>query len=751
MTASYISEKFDIGILRQDGSTKIGLMLKRDKNDTPSYQVFDDEYLAQQYFTGEASYASLPPEKELVMRQDDWRSGLGLEFYDSSDPKRYHKSTMDLRWRGVAMAGVTSTAIAMPAPPSLSPGGVSSLNAYWTTGDHSVAATTWAATWAGRRFTFSATNASSDTGNGTVTAYIVAGGVAFTGNTVTIGDTSTVTGTIPSGSTNLVCGVTIGVENTTVSGSTVSATNTAIGAGTCIADFNSLLYFSFGVYLYKLNVTGDGFTLVAELWAAITDLATFTVSGTPYLFIAVGLSNTYCYMGTNQIIVVSTAAVTQFSYFVNNISAAGAATMWGSDGVNTIRSTTNPLNGGVAWSGQTVVDVSYETITGLHSLAGALYISKTDNMYYLTSAGAVQYDLAPELSNLTRYSTNGKNTISWLGNLYMPYGDYSLLESNSGVNTWVSPTESVTNASEYGGQVFALAGDDAFLYAITDNSTKVEVLAGRWETIEGNTTWVWHCINETTLTGCSKAHVSVVYQKRLWFLSTSSSDSVYYIALPISYTDPQTYTNRNFLTGTTMETPWLHGNFKSTVKGYTKLELVMGHTFNAGVYFTVKYKKLGDSSWTTIGDFTGSTTSMTQSRYIPVDSSLNNPTATMFKLQFTAVTNSTSTTPALLAYHLTGVLYPNQREIITCKVVCSNEIQLKDGTIDHGSYDTIIATLDEARAAQYPITIYDINGNTQRVKMLSTENTPRWTITRNEKTRTFEREYNLLMQIIPLS
>ena len=206
MTASYISEKFDIGILRQDGSTKIGLMLKRDKNDTPSYQVFDDEYLAQQYFTGEASYASLPPEKELVMRQDDWRSGLGLEFYDSSDPKRYHKSTMDLRWRGVAMAGVTSTAIAMPAPPTLSPGGVSSLNAYWTTGDHSVAATTWAATWAGRRFTFSATNASSDTGNGTVTAYIVAGGVAFTGNTVTIGDTSTVTGTIPSGSTNLVCG-----------------------------------------------------------------------------------------------------------------------------------------------------------------------------------------------------------------------------------------------------------------------------------------------------------------------------------------------------------------------------------------------------------------------------------------------------------------------------------------------------------------------------------------------------------------
>jgi len=178
----------------------------------------------------------------------------------------------------------------------------------------------------------------------------------------------------------------------------------------------------------------------------------------------------------------------------------------------------------------------------------------------------------------------------------------------------------------------------------------------------------------------------------------------------------------------------------------------MGHAYNASRYFTVKYKKLGDSSWTTIGNYTGSATSMTQSKYIPADGSSNNPKSAMFKLQFTAVTNDTTITPILLGYHLKGILYPDQREIIACKVYCANEIQLKDGTIDKGSYDTITATLDEARVATWPVTIYDVNGTTQTVKFLPLpSNVPRWTIIGNEKERKLELEYNLLLQKVSLS
>jgi len=101
---------------------------------------------------------------------------------------------------------------------------------------------------------------------------------------------------------------------------------------------------------------------------------------------------------------------------------------------------------------------------------------------------------------------------------------------------------------------------------------------------------------------------------------------------------------------------------------------------------------------------------------------------------------------------LKAILYPGQREIIACKVYCANEIQLKDGTIDKGSFDTITATLDEARAATWPVTIYDLDGNTKNIKLLpSPSGVPRWSIISNEKGRKFEREYNLLMQIVPLS
>ncbi|MBU2595227.1 hypothetical protein KJ713_00110, partial [Patescibacteria group bacterium] len=82
----------------------------------------------------------------------------------------------------------------------------------------------------------------------------------------------------------------------------------------------------------------------------------------------------------------------------------------------------------------------------------------------------------------------------------------------------------------------------------------------------------------------------------------------------------------------------------------------------------------------------------------------------LFKLLFTAIMTDPTKTPVLLSYYLKAVLYPDQREIIAMKVYCANDILLRDGGQDLESYDTIIATLDEARTATYPVTIYDIDG-----------------------------------------
>ena len=774
MVSPFITEKFDIGMLRADGTTKVGLMLRKGRNEIPAWQVFDDEYLAQQFFSDDPGYGALPAEKELAIIRDDWRAGLGLEIYDATDPRRYHKSTMDMRFRGMGIAGWKSSTVTLPTGASSSASLANTdfeLSASWTNGSRSGIefhggtyswfvsddsteayqdATTWVANWQSKIFTFGCWIWSDTASKARIG---INDGVSTTYSSWHTGDSVwaflTVTKTLDAAATRLraiLDGDTAGYHyfDDAVICSPIA------GAIKSYSDFNDLLYIGFGTMLCKMNGSGDTFTVVMCLPAAITDFETMTISSADYLFIAIGTSTDNWYINSSEVAAQMTATVKRFKYF-KRVDAA-APTMWGTDGNNTMRSTTNPLNGGTAWSGQTTVDAVSNVITGLHTKSGSLYISKEDTMYYLDSTGAVQNDLAPELTALTRSTDNGKNTGIWLNNVYMPWGNQSLLEEDSGINTWRSPSLSATNAAEYNGQVFAVVGDDQYLYAILDNTTKIEVLAGRLETIAGATGWVWHCINETTLTGCETAFISTVYQKRLWIASTLSTESLYYIPLPLGYADIAADTNRSFLTGTTFETPWLHSNFKNTTKAFIKLTVTMGHTYNTGRYFTAKYKKLGDSGWTTIGNYTGSTTSMTQSRYIPADASSNNPKSTMFKLQFTAVTDDTTITPILHSYYLAAVLYPDQREIIACTIYCANEIQLKDGTFDRGSYDAIIATLDEARTATWPVTIYDVNNVTTTVKFLPLpSNVPRWKIIGNEKERKLELEYNLLMQKVALS
>ncbi len=773
---------FDIGVKRTSG-TVIGMMTRKDTRSVPAYQVYDDEFLASQFFTGEPGYGSLPTEKELAIIGADHRAGFGMDVYDANDPKRYLTTDgMDLRFRGMAIAGPIATAATLPTLTALLDSGLEA----WTT---STNLTSWTETLNQGTVTQDDTSERS----GTYCAVLVsgAGNIAYyaeinqsvsidtsyrgkvirasvwvktTGATsarLTISDEDgSATSSYHTGGgayENLTATRTIGASATyynlalrvTNNGGNVTAyvddfSSPALGVITCSADFNNLMYFSAGNCLLEMSAAGV-ITFVTSFISEITDLEVFGSN----LFIALGLSNTYYYMSTAEVFTISTTTVKNFKYF--KLVDAATPVLWGSDSVNTIRSSIT----GTAddWSGVTTIAASYNAITGMFTDAGSLYINKTDMPYYLNSTGAVKNDLAPELQTIARSADNGKNAFFWLHNFYLPWGT-SLLENDSGVNTWRSPNDFSTQLADFVGQVYAVSGDDHYLFAIICGTAFIWVLAGRSEVIDDTTRWVWHPIAGITPTTCETCWVSSVYQKRLWVSSTSSSDSLYYIPLPLAYGNVLADANRSFKSGTGMDTPWLHGNFKSTVKAFIKLELVMGHTYDADIYFLARYKKLGDSSWTTIGNYTGSATSMIQSRYIPVDASGNNPKSTLFKLRFVAYTDDVQKTPVLLSYHLKAVLYPDQREIIAMKVYCANEIILRDGGTDSGSYQTIIDTLDEARVSTYPVTIYDIDGTARTGKFLPLPNginTPRWKPIANEKDRTFEREYNLLFQLIPLS
>lgn len=772
--STYVKTKHDIGLLRSDGSTTVGLRLARDKNGDPIYRAYDDEYLAQQLFTGTPGYGNLPPEKEIAMRQDDWRSGFGQEYYDAADPKRYFSSIgMDMRYKGMAVAGPISTSLTVPAPQWSSPTGHVDPDVAWAAEaqgyDENVGSVTSATPAALSWSSYLELTIASTAVHG-VRYYVHAN----TDPEITQVDVDLYYGSAWHDLYEGAFSEGVWIVKYTTASRTVTAmrirfynSDGAVQKGVSLAEvdflaatggtaaypvvfeeFNDKLYAGAGKWLLKLSSAGDEWLALtpdpatAGFDANITDLQPFTDDN---LYIAIGTANDYWEMTTAEVFTENTLAVKTFQFF-ERVDAA-APTMWGNDGGNTIRSNTDPSNGGAnPWSAQTTVDSSYHNITDLTSKSGALYIPKEDMPYYLNSAGAVQNDLAPELKSSTA-STSGKNTFLWKNKLYIPFGTQGLLETDGTTNTFLNPASYCTNLSDFVGRVMAVSGDEEWLFVAVDNSTEIEILAGREETIDGTTGWIWHPIHELTLTGCETLFVSSVYQKRLWIASTSTSDSSYYIPLPTGYGDLENDANRSFKTDTYKITPWLHGNFKADTKAFIKIIAELGHSYDVDIYFECHYQVLGDTTWTDAGDLKGSATDRTATLFIPADASSNNPSSEMIRFKFVVKTDDVQKTPILLGYDCRAILYPTNRRIIECEVLCDDVITLKDGVIEKGQAANIKASLEEARNATWPRTFYEIGESTIYVKFLPLQTA----VTKKEKSRGLERHYLLRLQEVALS
>ena len=282
--------------------------------------------------------------------------------------------------------------------------------------------------------------------------------------------------------------------------------------------------------------------------------------------------SSYYYMDTGETLTQSTLAVQKEDSFAKYFGRVGDV-MWKNLPPHNLYSTTDPSNTAADnWSTATNVSSPTYEITSLVPQKNSLFITKGDKPFFVEAGGAVE-PLTEETVSVAS-STGGVNSISWKGNIYMPYGTNSLLEYDSAGNfNWIEPSLYCTNLAAFDGQIFALAGDDQWLYAIVDNGASVEILAGRTEATGAGVMWVWHPYQTLTLDGCESASISSVTQKRLYIASTTAAQGVYYLPLPESYGNITSDTNRAFKTDGYLETPWHHLNFKGDSKSYIKLAL----------------------------------------------------------------------------------------------------------------------------------------------------------------------------------
>ena len=923
---SYLKSKHDIGILRSDGSTKVGLMLA-EREGRPLYRTLTERYLKNQFFSGAPDYGALDPQNEIAIILDDYRSGFGLEVYDSTDPKRYYSSIgMDMRHRGMGIAGNTPTTVTLPATtaPAITDGGfelwddAQTLTNWTETGNGSLDRDeaneregtysagfqmaggqlgtlyqdiSWLAGYAGRRFTltiYCKTTAASSIrlaiNDGLTTTY----GTPHTGGAAY--ELLSVSMTLATGATRLRIIIDAYANGSAFMDGASTLTGSSLGVVGNFEEFNDELYANAGTILCKLNAGGTGFDAVYEFesnivalqhftdhlyicldhgavvedcedaWADNTDAAvTVTADSSDYkvgsssakfvaaagigvntlwssetisavdmsgangiemwikcsiattsgeleihlddtanmgspietmdvpalvagrwtkihldfasassdtAIVGIGLYQTadigiatvriddvrlhydYYYMTAGETFTRSTLANAEFTHMEAVHKAT--PTLYGAHTPNGLRASTDPTNDG-SW-GTTVEIGSYtHDITELVEWSGTVYIMKDTIPYYLDSDGAAQGDLAPELKT-EHSSTSGKNAIIWHNKIYIPAGSQSLLESDGTTNTFRDPANYATNLSDFVGRVQALGGDAHYFYAIIDNGTKVEVLAGRPEVIDGVTRWVWHPIAEipATFTDCETAFVSTVFQERLWISSTVSTESLYYLPLPDTYGNITEDTNRLFKTDTYFITPWLHGNFKGEDKRWVKVTATLGHANDTNVYFELHYQKKGDSSWTDAGDLKGTATSRVHTLYLPDDSSSNSPISPMMRFKLVAKTDDTDLTPELLSLDIRAILRPPARKIIECVVRVQDGILDKQGSKLVGTDAAYMRTvLDEARDGSDVFTFYDPFGNTKFCIMLPQD--PESDITESLKNENPEQNYVLRLQEVTLS
>lgn len=733
--------KYDCSFLDSNGK-EIGLMLTKDKNGKPSYNELYDDALSQQYFAESPGYAHLKPQLEIPAVQWDFSHGFGQEYMENAS-KYYTATNVDGRFKNMIISGPLPVAIALPTTyPATSPdvtnggfeiGGYGNPPTGWTVdAGTAVLGTAFAGAHSGD-YAVTISPSGSDViihqdvawddsyQNVPVTAEVwfqCAGAAGTTLGKITIDDgvgttsasqtsfsasiwyKTSVTRTLDANATRL---------RITITGDYV-ASNVACYADDCkvymahvappvkAVDFNDGLYFAMGSCIFKLNSAGDGFTFVANVYRPITDISVLTnfvanIDQPTLVICCGGTEAPYQYMNIGGAMTESTLS-TGYAEFMSRVGDVPYKVVQPNE-IKTAVSN-NFMNTG-SWTDAIPVGDSSNDITApVLDLNGTPIIFKEDMPYYLDGSGEVQR-LAPELIS-EKSSTSGKNAVVWQGCAYIPAGTQALYEYDGSTEalTDISPSKYITNSTDFDGQIVALAHDAQYLFAVIDNGTKIEVVAGRWESFEDEgTSWVWHPLSEITLAGCVYATTSTVYARRLWLLSTSTTDAVYYIPIPQQYGSITSDASYSFTSGGNIITSWHHLNFRSDKKAWVKITLTMSGT-TTNVYWRAYYQKLGDSSWTEINSAAKFKTSPTTTAYLPVDGSSNKPSSPMMRFKFEPVTNSSSNTPVLLHYDVRAIWYPAVKKIIQCQIRIDDNIRDKQGNIDDTQTAATIRTaLDE--------------------------------------------------------
>ena len=614
-------------------------MLARDKQNGNkiAWSVKDIDYFPQMLISDKPESAHTPVERSEVIAQDYFYKGMGQENLD--DLYRYYTSAgCDARRKGAVLLGPATTKSTLttgsnPTAPTLpnlgfetgeitgwtwsGSGGASCDTAAPRTGTYhmKISNPTWGTT-AIYAFTFHPSYIGSSV---TFTAYIrIAGG----GSSSKIGigdDTGTTWSSTVTSSAYTQVTATRTISNSSklelyfynggggsnggyMDDMTFTLTPPALGTGAtkCFCDFGGYHYAACNKVLLKWD--GTDWDYVDQFPYTITDLKSYPVSETNYLFVAQGNSQAYWYSSDATAWTQSNIATAAMKYF-----GIVGDTLWASSSAYQIKSSTNPLNGG-SWSTATSIIASSLTITDIVDHPFDVYVAADDGLYYLSATGDVSL-VVPDLQQ-EKDSNTGINTYLWKSNIYIASGLASLYEYNVADEIITNISPSITAAPgipDFAGRITSIYGSSEYLYCTVDHGTATELICGHWETVGSDTLFLWHHLGTIAAVDVETSFISSYNNIKHWWIGcTDVADGIYAVSHSLYIGDVLSDTNYTVQTAGDFTTSWIHGAYKYFPKRWYQLESYTDD-LSATETITVYYKKEYDSSWTSLGTLTDDT------------------------------------------------------------------------------------------------------------------------------------------------
>ena len=473
-----------------------------------------------------------------------------------------------------------------------------------------------------------------------------------------------------------------------------------------MAVFKSNLYLAAYNGVYRYNTSTSNWDKVLTETAHPVCLG---ILGDDYILVGWGSADKYHYSssGDSNNWAQSTLADGYADHFAS-VVASGGETLWKALG-REIKSSTNPSNSG-AWTGATNIGWSTTNITDLLGYREALHVFKEEGPYIYDGTNWVP--VSRELESLLG-SNSGKNAWGWKNKVYFQMGEnavYHYTPSSGAIDT-ITPSMYAPSEATFRGRSMAFAADEEYLFNFLDNASVVELLAGRWEEIDGATDFWWHRLLTFAYSDVKCALVtSVVANKRLWF-ADGASDPPSYIILPDKYGDVPSATGYKFSTGWIHYTPEYTGFFLDIPKVWLSLVLKTSGLL-AGTRTVLAEYSADGGAWTTIGTFD---TSPLQTKYIGTEG----VEAKEIRLRFTG-TNGEDTTLIIEGFALHGLLRPLAKREFRFSVRVADNLQLRAGLgPDKSQTAKSISTALRAAYRTLPVGLEDEWGVSHKVVLLS--------------------------------